>query len=220
MLISPERATVALTYQDVHPDPGDITRSGVDSLDRGGSQAPSFHYPLWMSCCDDDHCAGSEQPNSPRWRQALWIALGVNPPSSSRRSSRALPLAPQHCRRTRSTSLAMPPTTQSAWRGWDGAGMACPCRLCQGEYPDRLRPLGARKHHMARSAWHVAERRGDGSRWCRRAGREWRRRTLLYRFRTGDSNMRSVWICSRNDAIGNLAVMLAAMGVLGPDGLA
>ena len=38
---------------------------------------------------------------------------------------------------------------------------------------------------------------------------------MLYRFRTGDANMRSVWICSRNDAIGNLAVMLAAMGVFG-----
>ena len=38
---------------------------------------------------------------------------------------------------------------------------------------------------------------------------------LLYRYRTGDSNMRSVWICSRNDAIGNIAVGLAALGVLG-----
>ena len=38
---------------------------------------------------------------------------------------------------------------------------------------------------------------------------------LLYRYRTGDANMRSVWICSRNDAIGNVAVMLAALGVLG-----
>jgi Co/Zn/Cd efflux system component len=38
---------------------------------------------------------------------------------------------------------------------------------------------------------------------------------LLYRYRTGDSNMRSVWICSRNDAIGNIAVALAALGVLG-----
>jgi Co/Zn/Cd efflux system component len=37
---------------------------------------------------------------------------------------------------------------------------------------------------------------------------------LLFRFRTGDSNMRSVWLCSRNDAIGNVAVMLAAAGVL------
>ncbi len=38
---------------------------------------------------------------------------------------------------------------------------------------------------------------------------------LLFRFREGDANIRSVWLCSRNDAIGNLAVMLAALGVLG-----
>ena len=36
---------------------------------------------------------------------------------------------------------------------------------------------------------------------------------LLYRFRGGDANMRSVWLCSRNDAIGNLAVVAAASGV-------
>ncbi len=36
---------------------------------------------------------------------------------------------------------------------------------------------------------------------------------LLYRFRGGDANMRSVWLCSRNDAIGNLAVLAAASGV-------
>ena len=38
---------------------------------------------------------------------------------------------------------------------------------------------------------------------------------MLFRFRSGDSNMRSVWICSRNDAIGNLAVIAAAAGVFG-----
>ena len=38
---------------------------------------------------------------------------------------------------------------------------------------------------------------------------------LLYAWREGDANMRSVWLCSRNDAIGNIAVMLAALGVLG-----
>jgi Co/Zn/Cd efflux system component len=36
---------------------------------------------------------------------------------------------------------------------------------------------------------------------------------MLYAFRDGDANMRSVWLCSRNDAIGNVAVMLAALGV-------
>lgn len=38
---------------------------------------------------------------------------------------------------------------------------------------------------------------------------------MLYAYRTGDANMRSVWLCSRNDAFGNIAVMLAALGVLG-----
>lgn len=33
---------------------------------------------------------------------------------------------------------------------------------------------------------------------------------FLLRFRDGDSNIRSVWLCSRNDAIGNVAVMVAA----------
>jgi Co/Zn/Cd efflux system component len=38
---------------------------------------------------------------------------------------------------------------------------------------------------------------------------------MLYAYRGGDANMRSVWLCSRNDAIGNMAVMLAALGVFG-----
>jgi len=36
---------------------------------------------------------------------------------------------------------------------------------------------------------------------------------LLYAFRDGDANMRSVWLCTRNDVIGNLAVLVAALGV-------
>ena len=36
---------------------------------------------------------------------------------------------------------------------------------------------------------------------------------LLLRYRDGDANVRSVWLCSRNDAIGNLAVVIAASGV-------
>jgi len=36
---------------------------------------------------------------------------------------------------------------------------------------------------------------------------------LLVRFKDGDANIRSVWLCSRNDAIGNIMVMLAASGV-------
>ncbi|MCK6595726.1 MAG: cation transporter [Bacteriovoracaceae bacterium] len=36
---------------------------------------------------------------------------------------------------------------------------------------------------------------------------------LLFKFREGDSNMQSVWLCSRNDAISNIAVVFAAGGV-------
>ncbi|RYL27073.1 cation transporter [Acinetobacter piscicola] len=42
---------------------------------------------------------------------------------------------------------------------------------------------------------------------------------ILYAFRDGDANMRSVWLCSRNDAIGNVAVIFAAVGVFGTGSL-
>lgn len=38
---------------------------------------------------------------------------------------------------------------------------------------------------------------------------------LLMRYKDGDANVRSVWLCSRNDAIGNVAVVFAAIGVWG-----
>jgi Co/Zn/Cd efflux system component len=38
---------------------------------------------------------------------------------------------------------------------------------------------------------------------------------LLWAYRQGDANMRSAWICTRNDVLGNIAVLLAAAGVFG-----
>jgi Co/Zn/Cd efflux system component len=38
---------------------------------------------------------------------------------------------------------------------------------------------------------------------------------LLWVYRHGDANMRSAWICTRNDVLGNIAVLLAAAGVFG-----
>jgi Co/Zn/Cd efflux system component len=38
---------------------------------------------------------------------------------------------------------------------------------------------------------------------------------MLYRFRESEANLRSAWICSRNDVFGNIAVLLAALGVFG-----
>lgn len=42
---------------------------------------------------------------------------------------------------------------------------------------------------------------------------------MLYRYREGDSNMRSVWLCTRNDVLGNLAVLVAASFVFLADSL-
>jgi Co/Zn/Cd efflux system component len=57
-----------------------------------------------------------------------------------------------------------------------------------------------------------AELMGD-----RRAGprRNVRSVLLLMRYKDGDANVRSVWLCSRNDAIGNVVVLIAAAGVWG-----
>ena len=38
---------------------------------------------------------------------------------------------------------------------------------------------------------------------------------LLWAYRAGDANMRSAWVCTRNDVLGNLAVLAAAVGVFG-----
>jgi Co/Zn/Cd efflux system component len=38
---------------------------------------------------------------------------------------------------------------------------------------------------------------------------------LLWSHRGGDANMRSAWICMRNDVLGNLTVLIAALGVFG-----
>jgi Co/Zn/Cd efflux system component len=73
---------------------------------------------------------------------------------------------------------------------------------------------------LGSTAWHAmagtlpeAEVMGlvGGAALVANAGVVW----MLYRFSSGDANMRSVWICSRNDAIGNGAVMPAALGVFG-----
>jgi Co/Zn/Cd efflux system component len=38
---------------------------------------------------------------------------------------------------------------------------------------------------------------------------------ILWAYRADDANMRSAWICTRNDVLGNLAVLFAALGVFG-----
>ena len=79
-----------------------------------------------------------------------------------------------------------------------------------------LGPLGDCHGLLACPARHIA---GSGDKWVLSASSRSpptpRVSACYWAYRRGDSNMRSVWLCSRNDVLGNLAVLLAALGVFG-----
>jgi Co/Zn/Cd efflux system component len=64
-------------------------------------------------------------------------------------------------------------------------------------------------------AWDAAPRLHDGCGRFRALVANAASFGLLWAYRGGDANMRSAWICTRNDVLGNLAVLLAALGVFG-----
>lgn len=166
-------------------------------------------------CCAHTHDA----LNDPRWRRALWIALivnaamfGVEMVAGAAADSRALQAdaldflgdAANYAISLMVAGMAL------AWRaraallkglsllgfgGWVLATSAMAAISGASPRPEMMGAIGA----LA-----LAANVGVA--------------LLLYRFRTGDANMRSVWICSRNDAIGNVAVLAAAVGVFGTGG--
>lgn len=171
-------------------------------------------------CCHDDHCTSPEAPpgalNTPRWRRALWIALAVN---GGMFLAEIIAGAAAGSAALQADAIDFLGDSANYAISLAVAGMALAWRaraaLLKGW---SLGLLGAVV--LASTAWHAA------------AGVPPRAETmgvvgvlallanagvalLLYRFRVGDANMRSVWICSRNDAIGNLAVLAAAAGVFG-----
>ena len=166
-------------------------------------------------CCKAA-CGTTATLNDPRWRRALWIALGVNAgmfavemAAGAAADSRALQAdaldflgdAANYAISLLVAGMAL------AWRaraalakgltliGLSGSVLITAVLAALGgtaPQPELMGIIGA----LALAA---------------NAGVA----IMLYRFRTGDANMRSVWICSRNDAIGNIAVMAAALGVFG-----
>lgn len=166
-------------------------------------------------CCKAA-CGTTATLNDPRWRRALWIALGVNAgmfavemAAGAAADSRALQAdaldflgdAANYAISLLVAGMAL------AWRaraalakgltliglsGWVLITAALAALGGAAPKPELMGIIGA----LALAA---------------NAGVA----IMLYRFRTGDANMRSVWICSRNDAIGNIAVMAAAFGVFG-----
>jgi Co/Zn/Cd efflux system component len=169
-----------------------------------------------MACCHDDHCASAKHLNSPRWRRALWIAFGINAgfflaeivagaaAGSTALQADALDFFGDSANYAVSLGVA---GTTLAWRA--RAAIAKGSTLIAFA----LWVLGSTAWHAFYGTLPRAEVMGVvGVAALIANGRV---ALMLYRFRGGDANMRSVWICSRNDSLGNLAVMLAALGVFG-----
>jgi len=172
-----------------------------------------------MACCHDSTCASaanSDAFNGPKWRRALWIALIVNAgffvaeivagaaAGSAALQADALDFFGDAANYAISLGVA---GLALAWRS--RAAVAKGSTL-----------MGFALWVLGCTAWHafhgtlpqadvmsvvgIAALVANGG-----------VALMLYRFRTGDANMRSAWICSRNDALGNAAVLLAAAGVFG-----
>ena len=169
-----------------------------------------------MACCHDDRCAAPSAPNTPQWRRALWIALAVNAglfvvevaagaaAGSAALMADALDFFGDAANYAISLGVA---GMALAWRsraallkGWTMIAFAAWV-------------LGSAAWHAWAGTLPRAEVMGvvGAAALLANGGVA----LMLYRFREGDANMRSVWICSRNDALGNLAVLLAAAGVFG-----
>jgi Co/Zn/Cd efflux system component len=169
-----------------------------------------------MPCCDDDHCASAKPLNSPSWRRALWVAFGVNAgfflaeivagvaAGSAALQADALDFFGDAANYAISLGVAGMALTWRARAALAKGGTLIVFALWV---------LGSTVWHALHGTLPQAEVMGviGFAALIANGGVAF----MLYRFRGGDANMRSVWICSRNDAIGNLAVLLAAMGVFG-----
>jgi Co/Zn/Cd efflux system component len=169
-----------------------------------------------MPCCEENCCPDAQELNSPSWRRALWVAFGVNAgfflaeiiagvaAGSAALQADALDFFGDAANYAISLGVA---GLLLAWRAR--------AALVKGGtlIAFALWVLGSTIWHAVHDTLPAAEVMGviGFAALVANGGVAF----MLYRFRGGDANMRSVWICSRNDAIGNLAVLLAALGVFG-----
>ena len=177
------------------------------------------HFPnvdaMSASCCSDSACSAAAAVD-PRFRRALWIALVLN----------ALMFAVELVASWASGSVSLLADSIDFFGDAGnyaislavlGMGMATRSKAalfkaaCMGAFGLFV---------LARAAWNLQTGVAPQAATMGAVGFVALAvnagvALMLYRFRGGDANMRSVWICSRNDALGNIAVMLAALGVFG-----
>jgi Co/Zn/Cd efflux system component len=167
-------------------------------------------------CCEHDTPAAHTLQNPARYRRILWIALVVN----------AAMFAVEIVASWRSGSLSL--LADAIDFAGDALNYSVSIAVLSAALAWRARAAMAKAISMGgfglvvlgQAAWQVwAGHVPDGTTMgvvgfvalLANVAVAW----MLYAYREGDANMRSVWLCSRNDAIGNIAVMLAGLGVLG-----
>ncbi len=168
-----------------------------------------------MACCAHDHPAPAAL-DSPAWRRALWIALAVN---AAFFVAEVAAGAAAGSASLMADALDFFGDAANYAISLGVAGMALAWRsraaILKGGTMIALAlwVLGSTAWHAAAGTLPDAEVMGvvGAAALLANGGVA----AMLYRYRTGDANMRSVWVCSRNDAVGNLAVLLAALGVFG-----
>lgn len=168
------------------------------------------------ACCHHDHGPAAVSLNSRAWRRALWIALAVNAGMFATEIAAGVAAGSSSLQADAMDFLG-DSANYAISLGVAGLGLAWRARaaLAKGASLGLL-SLAV----LAITAWHIhagtvpaAEVMGTIGVLALAANVGVA--LMLYRFRDGDANMQSVWICSRNDAIGNVAVVLAALGVFG-----
>ena len=169
-----------------------------------------------MACCHDAHCARTPKLNSPGWRRALWIALAIN---AGFFLAEIIAGAAAGSTALQADALDFFGDAANYAISLGVAGMALTWRARAAVAKGgtlvvfALWVLGSTMWQALHGTLPRAEVMGvvGFAALLANGGVA----LMLYRFRGGDANMRSVWICSRNDALGNCAVLLAALGVFG-----
>lgn len=167
------------------------------------------------SCCNSS-CSSTSGTNDPRWRKALWIALAVN---AGMFAVEMYAGAAADSRALMADALDFFGDAANYAISLLVAGMVLAVRARAAVFKGvtllalGVFVLGASVHAAITGTSPEPQSMGAVGAMALLANVAVA--VMLYRFRTGDANMRSVWICSRNDAIGNIAVVAAAAGVFG-----
>jgi Co/Zn/Cd efflux system component len=167
-------------------------------------------------CAHDDCCAPDPHRGDPRWRRVLWIVLGINAAMFAVEVAAGLAAG--------SVSLqadALDFLGDAANYGLSlvVAGMVLSARASAA----LIKGIGMGLFGIwviGTAAWNAAagiipEAMTMGAVGFIALAANIACFALLWAHRGGDANMRSVWLCTRNDVAGSLAVLAAAFGVFG-----